>query len=75
MRSAIADAVLELEETAEMTSIMKRTVQIVVLIVFSMTNILGLSLCRASKTISVIVRIKQMPTIDIQIGAMLQNVD
>jgi hypothetical protein len=70
---AIADAVLELLSTAEITSKTKMIVHIVDLITFMMRNARGFNLCRARRMISVIVRMRQRTIIDIQTGIILEQ--
>jgi hypothetical protein len=70
---AIADAVLERLSTAEITSKTNIIVHIVDLTTFIMTKVRGFNLCRARRTISVIVRQRQRTIIDIQIGMILEQ--
>ncbi len=65
------ETVRELLSTKETMSRMKITVQIVLLRVLSMTNVLGLSLWRARRTISVIVRMRQIANMAIQTEIIL----
>jgi hypothetical protein len=70
---AIADAVLELLPTTEITSMTNIAVHIVDLTTFMIRNAKGFSLCCARRTISVIVRIMQRIIIDIQTGMILKQ--
>lgn len=73
IKSPTIDVVLALESTAATMSMMNIAVQIAVLIEFIITKVNGLSLCRARRTISTIVRIRHITHTVIQIGISLKG--
>jgi hypothetical protein len=72
---AMAEVVLGLESTAEITSKTNTSVQIVDLITFVIRKIKGFNLCRARRIISVIVRIRQIIPSASQTIAILSHED
>lgn len=71
MIKPMKEVVLELLSTNETMSRINRAVQMVLLMVLNITKVLGFSLCRARRTISVMVKTRHITSMAIHIGTTL----